>query len=761
VKRIRFVGAALVAAVALGVGASGSNADVGPIASYSFDEGSGQVAHDSSGKYHEATLHGAEWTEIGKYGGALRFDPANKARLTIPASPELNFSGPFSLEAWVRPEAKGEWDPILAKTEAENPHFSYVLYADNGEGHPQGTVFDGVKGWATPASKEALALNTWTHLALISDSEHTRLYVNGKLIATEAPVIPQSTEAALRIGGNEQWSEYFDGEIDNVRVYARALSSEEVIVKSETPVPVAPGGPIASYSFDEGSGAVAHDSSGKGHEATLQGAEWTKEGKYGGSLRFDPTKQARLTIPASPELNFTGPFSLEAWVRPEEERKWAPVFAKTAPSEPTFSYQLYARNGEGRPEGRVSDGKGGLASPKGTAALALNTWTHLALVSDGEHTRLYVNGKLVATEAPIAPQSTEAALRIGGNEQWSQYFKGEIDNVRVYARALSEGEVLTKSETPVPMAPGGPIASYSFDEGTGAVAHDSSGEGRDATLYGAEWTKEGKYSGALRFNPANKARLSIPASPELNFTGPFSLEAWVRPEAKGEWDPVFAKTEAENPHFSYVLYADNGEGHPQGTVFDGTKGWATPAAKEALALNTWTHLALVSDGEDTRLYVNGKLVATERAVIPQGTEAPLRIGGNEQWGEYFNGKIDNVRVYARALSSEEVNADLAAPVSAKPTTTTEAATALTATGATLKASVNPTGPPRPTSSNTARRPPMAPKRQPAPNRSARGPRPSRSAKRSAVSKKEPPTTSGLPPRMKRARPMAKTRPSRP
>jgi hypothetical protein len=411
--------------------------------------------------------------------------------------------------------------------------------------------------------------------------------------------------------------------------------------------------PIAAYSFEEGEGAVANDSAGA-HDGTLHGAEWTEAGKFGGALRFDPASSARLTIPASPELNLSGPFTLEAWVKPEAAGQSDPIFAKTE-ADGTLSYLLYSANGEGKPQATITDGADHWSVPTGTEALPQDAWSHLAVVSDGEDTRLFVNGKVVATEPSYTPQGTEAPLRIGGIEAWGHYFDGTIDNIRIFDRALSAGEVTKGSEESVPPAPGPPIAAYSFEEGEGAVANDSAGA-HDGTLHGAEWTEAGKFGGALRFDPASSARLTIPASPELNLSGPFTLEAWVKPEAAGQSDPIFAKTEADGT-LSYLLYSANGEGKPQATITDGADHWSVPTGTEALPQDAWSHLAVVSDGEDTRLFVNGKVVATEPSYTPQGTEAPLRIGGIEAWGHYFDGTIDEVRIYDRVLSATELTKD--------------------------------------------------------------------------------------------------------
>ena len=83
------------------------------------------------------------------------------------------------------------------------------------------------------------------------------------------------------------------------------------------------------------------------------------------------------------------------------------------------------------------------------------------------------------------------------------------------------------------------------------------------------------------------------------------------------------------------------------------------AVPPALPTSTWTHLATTYDGSEARLFVNGSLVAT-RAVtgaMPNSSR-PLQIGGNRIWNEWFQGQIDDVRIYKRALSATELQSDM-------------------------------------------------------------------------------------------------------
>ena len=86
-------------------------------------------------------------------------------------------------------------------------------------------------------------------------------------------------------------------------------------------------------------------------------------------------------------------------------------------------------------------------------------------------------------------------------------------------------------------------------------------------------------------------------------------------------------------------------------------------APAPLATNAWTHLALTYDAAMVRFYVNGALVAAGQESSPLSTStAPLRIGGDSIFGQYFKGTIDEVRAYNRALTGAEIGGDMSAPI---------------------------------------------------------------------------------------------------
>jgi concanavalin A-like lectin/glucanase superfamily protein/Big-like domain-containing protein len=217
---------------------------------------------------------------------------------------------------------------------------------------------------------------------------------------------------------------------------------------------------------------------------------------------------------------------------------------------------------------------------------------------------------------------------------------------------------------PPPPVPVGLVASYSFDEGTGATLVDHSGQNNTGTISGATWTTAGRFGSALAFDGVNDW-VTVADSVSLDLTSGMTLEAWVYPTAFTAAQSVVLK---ETPGgLAYSLYS-NDSGTPSTWVrLNGALSGNSSVGTSQLPLNTWTHLSATYDGSTMRLFVNGTQVGT-RAVAGALTVSTgaLHLGGNAVWGEFFTGAIDEVRVYNRALTAAEILSDMSAPVVPPP-----------------------------------------------------------------------------------------------
>jgi hypothetical protein len=518
----------------------------GLVAAYGFNEGSGSSVGDSSGNGHTGTISGASWTTQGKTGNALSFDGVNDW-VTVNSSTLLNLTTAMTVEAWVFPTTNSGARNVLIKEGINRD--TYNLYARSGGNKSE--IFAFIGGQNRSAESTAVAANVWTHIAGTYDGSSLRLYINGVEVAANnlASGSILTSNNPLRIGGNSIWGEFFQGRIDDVRIYNRALSSAEIQIDMNTPVgglppdttpPVrsngqpsgtlpagttqttlslttdenancrystsagvsyasmvnvftttggtthsttvsglsnggnfsffvrcqdaannantddfsisfsvanaAGPGPVAAYSFNEGSGTSVGDSSGNGHTGTISGAAWTTQGKFGNALSFDGVNDW-VTVNSSALLSLTTAMTVEAWVFPTTSSGARNVLIKEGINRDT--YNLYARSGGGKSE--IYAFIGGQNRSAESNAVAANVWTHIAGTYDGTTLRLYINGVEVAANnlASGSILTSNNPLRIGGNSIWGEFFQGRIDEIRIYARALTQAEIQLNMNTPV------------------------------------------------------------------------------------------------------------------------------------------------------------------------------------------------------------------------------------------------------------------------------------------------------------------------
>ncbi|HMH70028.1 MAG TPA: LamG-like jellyroll fold domain-containing protein, partial [Candidatus Saccharimonadales bacterium] len=203
------------------------------------------------------------------------------------------------------------------------------------------------------------------------------------------------------------------------------------------------GGLVASYNFNEGTGTTLTDGTGKNHTGTLSGVTWSTTGKYGKALSFNGTNNW-VTIADANDLDMTSGMTLEAWVKPSTLTGWRTIMTKEASG--GMAYTLYSGNNASRPAlyGNITSDVG----VNGSGALSTTAWWHITGTFDGSNLRIYVNGTLVGTKALSGNlRATTGALRLGGNSVWGEYFKGLMDDVRIYNRALSASEIQTDMNT--------------------------------------------------------------------------------------------------------------------------------------------------------------------------------------------------------------------------------------------------------------------------------------------------------------------------
>jgi RHS repeat-associated protein len=199
------------------------------------------------------------------------------------------------------------------------------------------------------------------------------------------------------------------------------------------------------------------------------------------------------------------------------------------------------------------------------------------------------------------------------------------------------------------------VGYWKFDEGGGLTTGDSSGNGNGGTLQnGPAWTT-GKINGALNFDGLDDYVQVGPAA-RLVMTNSMTIGAWVYPTATGSGIVVNKEGEYEIAIAGTVQWA----------IANTVPGWAWINTGYVVSLNQWTHIALVYDGTAVKTYANGALVHTYAASGPiSQTTNDFRIGGRQCCPQFFQGRLDEVRVYNRALSATEIQTLANAPTGSR------------------------------------------------------------------------------------------------
>jgi hypothetical protein len=248
-----------------------------------------------------------------------------------------------------------------------------------------------------------LPVDRWSDVAVTYDGAKLRLYVNGRQASSRATTgTIQTPSNPLWIGGNRPYGEHFHGLIDEIRVYDRALSGNEI--RRDMAMPVAPtAGLVAAYAFDAGSGATAADASGSHNAGEIRGATWAP-GRYGDALRFDGDA-ADVRVPASPSLNLTRAMTLSAWVRPSAPQSgWRTIVQRQ-----TDAYILTASSDRQNRVGRIDDVRAWLVAAAAAwfcvmIATARSPWTAARRRSWWLPVALFTLGSLA--DAALAPSGT-------------------------------------------------------------------------------------------------------------------------------------------------------------------------------------------------------------------------------------------------------------------------------------------------------------------------------------------------------------------
>ena len=426
------------------------------------------TTYDRSGQGNNGTLTptgGLPKRVPGKIGQALDFDGI-ETDVDISQSSSLNNLDTLTISAWVQADSAGEGASgrIVEKTNA----FIFDYHSNSNTRLTFGGARWTTDGyWRTPTDSFPPD-GRWRHVLVTYDNSSTsnvpRMYINGieqtvtELVAPVAPLVSET--GTLRIGDSGT-DDAWDGRIDDVRIYNRILSADEIrrlykigstLVVNKSRADTLTDGLVGYWSFDgpdmsqSTNNVWAIDRSGQGNNGRLANTATSSvrvRGKIGQALDFDGVDD-EVGVPQSSSLNNLTTLTLSAWVTADTTggigtgrivvKSGAFSVPYMATDRIRFDAMRWTTDGVWRTNNNSFPPRTG--------------WHHVLVTYDDSSTsnapRIYFDGVEQSVElviTPVAPLVSETeSIKIGsdgGDNDWD----GNIDELRIYNRVLSEQEI--------------------------------------------------------------------------------------------------------------------------------------------------------------------------------------------------------------------------------------------------------------------------------------------------------------------------------
>lgn len=326
-----------------------------------------------------------------------------------------------------------------------------------------------------------------------------------------------------------------------------------------------------------------------------------------------------------------------------------------------------------------------------------NKWTHITLVSagnGGNFKAIYLDGKLVSSSATSdGPDIPLSGLTIGRSDLTTPaYHEGNIDDFRIYDRVLSYPEIQTLASKAPPGAltlsgsqvthispfgmpfTGGLVGHWKMDEiPGGGVAADSSGYANDGTPTGATGTNNKPQPSTAVPSGANHItsrsmdfdgtddQVDVGNGAALQITGnAMTMSAWINADAwpaASDYPAIISKVNGVSPYGGYQINLDADAGNKFACAMAINSTWRVRLTTSTYSPGTWYNVVCVYDGATLTAYVNGVADGSSPYTgAVRNVSANMLIGKNAGGSDYINGRIDDVRIYNRALTTAEVAA---------------------------------------------------------------------------------------------------------
>ena len=463
-----------------------------------MNEASGAIV-DTSGQGNNGTYNGALYYQSGKLNTAIGFDGSNDY-VDCGNDSSLRITGNMTLEAWIKPMTFPPWMAIVSSGDTSTDKGYAYLFGIDASGHLMFGANRGADGYKI--SDDTLTTGIFSHVAAVFNpsADLVFFYINGVDTGssgiTDNPVsnsiCPITIGARIDDGcGNLIW--FFNGTIDEVAIWNRILSADEILdiynrqkgkyigqanyeskafdagtislwknltwdeavpygeeLPDNKAVDAVSGGAnmtgnVLLMHMNEQSGTIV-DYSGEGNNGTNNGATYGAGGKFDTALEFDG-KDDYVEVSGSSDFQFSGDLAIEIWVK----AKSFPISGEVIISNSNDyinllnGFSLYPDNGGTMVYVRSGSG----VVFKENYIMNTNVWYHIVVTRAGtgsNNVKLYINGQVRNQTTNTDVWGGTNILRIGNvrHSDGSSYYHwdGIIDEVAIYNHSLSAEEIL-------------------------------------------------------------------------------------------------------------------------------------------------------------------------------------------------------------------------------------------------------------------------------------------------------------------------------
>jgi len=582
--------------------------DNGLVAYYPMDESSGTSVEDVSSNTNDGTASGTTIVD-GKYGNSRGFDGVDDY-IQIPDNSSIQLTNKISVELWVKPPAGQTAQRAIHKLQTASGQLSFTLHPDTES--PIWGVEDTSGDMSRVDSGISLIPNRWNHIVGTFDGTDRKIYINGvnATISTASIITNTGTSTDLFIGKRADGGQFFEGELDSLRIYSKVLSSSEIhnqwLEGSSNPSSL---GTKSISNSIEGDNALSIESNGSNIDNNTVGY-W------------------KLDEDVSADINDGYP----------SYSGWSNTATSTCGSYTMMGgYNTFAAGDY--TEKTISN------LPAGTYMVAFNYY-HIDSW-DGESGRAFWNGNQIWSRA-----HTHGGNQVCGGS-WGDSNGLNYDMVYVTVNHTGGNATLRFDST---LDQGGTDESWGVDNISVSDfnINDESPYANDGATMGSTTYRDGRSGRARDFDGSNDHVII-----DTNFgvgTSNTSIEAWIYLESTSSSGGV-VKIGADGS-YGFGVGVGNTEWHNDGNnliiLFEGIR-WVRTGVPVGTG---WHHFTMILDSNGyPSAYLDGEMVYSD-SIGPPTVPAlnKTSIGGYSRSGDdrYFDGFIDEVRISNVARTPEEI-----------------------------------------------------------------------------------------------------------